>query len=465
MKITRIASSALAWLGGIAFGLIVVTCLVFLGINWHDQPVSEAAARLDKLYRERSPVADEENGYVYLVGFSVAKTEDPRAWGMKRIAWAKRLARQAGTEPILNFPGEDHDLTNARSASARALSEACRKINPQCLEVLNGDKHVADWLEEEEWLLARYKTLVAHPRWLETLPYDERFPIPRFSDIFEGQKLLLTQAWLLAGRGDAASVHELLDADVRFWRQSLEASDTLISRMIALASLKRHFAWANIVLRRLPSHRVMEAMPKFWLAPISDSERSMLRCLTGEWVFFNSIIRRTKESEFDPLSTLDEDSAARHLLWRMVKPMFQAQDTSNQYAKLLISISETLQVPYEQYPQAVVRARAMESEFTGNDFPSRIYNILGDAIFFINGPDFTSYAIKVADLEGLRRIAVLSAELRSQGVAAEQVPKKLSEAAVRNPYTGKPFLWDEKEKAIVFASFGPGESGRYAILY
>ena len=71
----------------------------------------------------------------------------------------------------------------------------------------------------------------------------------------------------------------------------------------------------------------------------------------------------------------------------------------------------------------------------------------------------------LADLEGVRRMSLLAVQLRSERIAAEQVPQKLREATARNPYTAKPFAWDEANHAIVFSGIAPGERGRHAILY
>lgn len=283
MSIAKTALKFLAWCIGVVLVLGVALYLVVIGINWHDQPAAEGAIRLDRISRDRAPVPDEDNAYVYMAGFAVAQEEDPRAWGARRVAWAQKILAQPPNEPVTGFPGEDHDFKSRRSAAVKAFSEACRQVDQKCLDALEGgDGNVAAWLAAEGWLLARYKTLLGHKEWRETVPWDDRVPLPATSSVLEGQKLLLAKAWTLAGQRDAAGVKRLLEADVRFWRHTLAASDNLISKMIATAALRRHFAWSNLVLRRLPPHAARSAMPERWLAPISESERSMLRSLAGE---------------------------------------------------------------------------------------------------------------------------------------------------------------------------------------
>lgn len=468
IRIAKTILKILAWLIGGVVALAVAAYLVALAVNWNDQPASEAAIRLERLSRERPPVADADNGYVYVAGFSVARQRDPQVWGARRVAWAEKILAQPPADPVTGFPGSEHDFKRERSASVQALSEACRKVDMGCLEALEaGDKSIAEWLASEGWVLARYKTLLAHKGWREPVPWDERVPLPQYGQVHEGQKLLLAEAWTLAGRGDAAGIRRLLDADVRFWRHALAEADNLIPKMVAAAALRRHFAWSNLVLRRLPPAAASDAAPPLWKVPVSDAERSMLRSLAGEWAFFDRTIRREAESD-DPPYTSEEIPATvgKRVLWRMSSPMFQVQDTSNRYADLLASVAETLQVPYEDYPRAFQRARALPDEAAEAAFPSRPYNVLGDILFAIGAGDVTPYAVRVADLEGLRRATLLALGLRARGVPPAQVPRELlADVSLRNPYDGKPFAWDARANAIVFLGLEEGERGHHALLY
>src|ERR1700757_1833699 len=75
----------------------------------------------------------------------------------------------------------------------------------------------------------------------EDIPPDAGLPIAPFASILEGQKVLLPQPWTYANAKNAAGVRESLSKDMRFWRHTLEHSDFLITKMIAVAALKRDF--------------------------------------------------------------------------------------------------------------------------------------------------------------------------------------------------------------------------------
>ena len=67
--------------------------------------------------------------------------------------------------------------------------------------------------------------------------------------------LLLLQAKVLADDGDVAAASALLASDARFWRMVHASADSLITKMIAGAALRRHFEWGNLVLRGFPAGR------------------------------------------------------------------------------------------------------------------------------------------------------------------------------------------------------------------
>jgi hypothetical protein len=127
----------------------------------------------------------------------------------------------------------------------------------------------------------------------------------------EGQKLLMLDAKVRARKGDHAGVRDLLARDLRFWRRVFESSDTLLTKMIAKAAIDRHFSLGNLVLRSLPSDRAVDALPEEWRTPISDSERSLLRLLVGEWTYMSAVLQF--RSRFSASNELDRRERANRL--------------------------------------------------------------------------------------------------------------------------------------------------------
>ena len=396
----------IATLAGGLLAAVAVAYLALLFINRHDQLPSPDVLRFEVLYRERPPVANADNGYLYAMGFFT-------------------------------------HTKSSRSPAVQSLAEACRVVDQACVDALEGkDKTVGEWFVSERWLFDRYRTLLAHSGWRQPKAFDPAAPLPAYTTIFQGQRLLLLHAATLASSGDVAAVRELLGEDVRFWRMVLESSDVVLDKMFAVAALNRHFGIGNLVLRRLPA-----AMPLEWAQELKPS---MTRALVGEWEYLNASLRKTKALE--P---------------RIYRPLFQPQDTSNKLAAMLAGAARELDAPVSRYPQVLRRMRAQTNhapEELGGF--AALYNLIGSMITSV--PDaytYGQYAARVADVEGVRRAAVVATTLRSRGVAADDVPAQLTASEMRNPYTNAPFAWDLKEKAIVFTGLEAGERGRHDFRY
>jgi hypothetical protein len=463
----------MAWLAGGVLGLAVVAYAVLLAINWRDRPPSEEALRLAALFQGRPSVSDADNGYVYAMGFGVRPDEDPYATGLRRIEWLRHLPENPAVWPTGDPLEGNFDIKAGRAPAAQRLAEACGADMHQCAPALEGaEEIVVEWLKSEGWLLNRYQALLNRSGWLDPFRFDVRAPLPAYSGISDGQKLLLAQAWLLAGRKDAAGVRELLAKDVRFWRQVLQSSDNLISRMIAIAGLKRHFVFGNLVLRRLPAERVMEGLPHEWTREISDAEKSMARCLAGEWLFIDRMLKQVRDYGVwgnVEQEEVDEESGGAQavilkMVWRAAAPMYQPQDSSNRWAGQLARVGRELSAPYAQYRGAMERAKAISTEEWEPSL-SGLYNLTGEIIFATGISDYSSYGARVADIEGVRRAAFLAAQLRSRKVTATEVSAQLAASSVRVPYTGEPFTWDETEKAVIFQGLEPAERARYRFVY
>jgi hypothetical protein len=66
------------WIAGGTLGLGVALYLVAVAINWHDREPSAAAIQFTNLYRERPTVAEEDNAFIYAMGFAVELDANPR---------------------------------------------------------------------------------------------------------------------------------------------------------------------------------------------------------------------------------------------------------------------------------------------------------------------------------------------------------------------------------------------------
>jgi hypothetical protein len=400
----------LGWIAGAVLALAVVLYLTALVVNRHDAEPSAAATRLANLYRDRPAVADKDNGFVALATFDAMPVD--------------RQKRDSAIQQFID------DCNPGKRACASAFETA--------------DAVFERWMTAEPELLDQYQQLIAHTGWREAVPEHLSTPLPKYALVIDGQRVLLLKSKRLVAGGDYAGAQTLLTNDTRFWRTMLESSDTLISKMIATAALYRHFELGNEVVRHVPAAQVTNTLPASWQTPLSDAERSMTRCMTGEWIYMSAIV---------------PDTVQEHTLM----PFFQRQDTLNHYAEWHEQIGAMLNVPLKQYGALTERSSRHVSEETA--WPLSPYNIIGRILFTSGSTDYASYAVRVGDIEGVRRAALEAVTLRAAGVPASGVATALSNAQLRNPYNGQPFAWDEKEGAIVFRGLQPGERGEHRIRY
>ena len=446
--------------------LLAIGYIVLFTINFHDQPPSSAAKRLAQLSSSRTQVEDDYNGYVYLLGFSAKQGVEPQEQGKKYIQWAQKTVSESAASIIEEFPDRNSDFKVQKSKLIRELLQQCRTIDSACLYLLEHNQDsILHWIESNRWLMERYQTLIRYHEWAEIVPYDTRLPLPEYSAVFDAQSLLFTEAWLVAAEGDAEKVKTLLTRDVGFWREVLGSSDILITKMIAVAALKRHFSWSNLVLRALPNEVVSESLPESWQLPITESERSMLRCMTGEWVFSKSMLERAKLDFNNEYIFPEQYSSISSISWILLRPLLKTQDSSNQLAEAILAFDETLNQPYSSYPHAVEQATSVWLSELRRPFPGRAYNLVGDLLLSVSDWNPAQYAVRVTDLEGVRRLALVAAELRAWSLTPQKIEGALKETELRNPYNGEPFLWNEASESIEFHGLEEGERGQHSILY
>lgn len=445
--------------------LAILVYLLLLLINLNDAEPTELTQQFRNSYASYPVPADSDNAFLSILGFSALPDDDPLTMGVARRDWMLSNDWKSRTtdDPLLM----DYEPRARRSESVTNLAEACKDPGLACIASLDADSRtLEEWLKSEDWLRRRYVDLLAMPAFFEMNSFDVAAPLPSYHVVLEGQKLLFLDSLLSARSGDMEAVRQFLEKDLAFWRSVLSQSDLLITKMIATAAVAKHFKFGNLLFRELHGQGTSVSLPAVWLQPITLEERTMRRCFVGEWLFSESIINDYRNSKIYPLSDsfyADEQSLADAVAWRLIKPFWQPQDSSNRYAGLLADMSDSLDAPLENLPEALPEAvAAAEMAFKPR---SRLYNITGDYLFAGSGTTMPSYSARVADLEGIRRAAVILAELRSESVGVEEVPDIVSSNPITDPYKALPFEWEIGRKAIVFEGLEERERGTHRLPY
>jgi hypothetical protein len=415
----------------------VIAVLALLGC---DAPPPDPVVRLKQVFAERPAVADADNAFLDVFGFAAPAGTDPHELGVRRLAWLEKYnvdRRSAGADP--GMPGLN--MKAHRSQALEQVIDACRAaIARACGSALDRVKGGATLSEIEPLLLDRYQVLLGRTGWRETgTPYAET-TLPSYEGAIEAQRLMLIRLRNAAAAGDVEKVRAMLSRDLTYWRMALASSDFLLSKMIALAAIRQHFALGSYVLRDLPADRVMGVVPAQWRVAFSDAERSILRPMSGEIRLAEQMFQAGGGS--GPESDYSGDAGqSRAPLDRLVNRMAQKvrQPKFRDVADYFLSAAEGFQAPLPEYEAVSMKLR---SRYASSDVAW----------------DLSQYAMRIGSAEGMRRAALLTVELRSQSVPVAELSAKLKDSPLRNPYTGQPFDWDEADQAIVF--IGP-ESRKY----
>jgi len=443
--------SLLLWFLSAAVILVILVVSTVMFVNRKDQEPSPAALSLKKIAASQATVADQDNAFVYAMGFLAPEDSDAGEIGSARVQWLRGFVAKANSEEFPKIPGEEGVLAKARSAEFRQLASVCKESNRACADAIERDPaRIRGWASSESKMIDRYQGLLAFRQWRELWPSDLRALTPHFAEILDGQRLMLLKAWLMAGNGDAAGSKRLLERDLQFWRMTLAESTSLISKLIAASAIEQHFKMGNLVLRRLPPASVTRGIPEGWVEPITVRERSMMNVMANESAFSERYLGSALKS--GAWFETDDETGSESLGTRLAaRFLFQPQATVNINANRLHAVAELFERDYAVVPAAADDLQASK-EFRQKEFTELgIYNFMGDLLANLSEPEMhVKYGFRIANLEGVRRISLLASQLRSIGVNEKDLPQSLYKSGLRDPFDGSPFNWDAKEKSLVF---------------
>ena len=434
----------LKWLGvGVAglFGLAVLGYGVLLVINWSDEPLSETAqtylAHLEEL---REPPL-EGNGFFYLAGISAAEGEDPwdlaREWrDWSHLPWPDRLDVEEPQGPVLEMDFE-------WLAGVYEYSDGCRTPDAECINLLETEyEAVRQGLAAAELLLDRYDFLMGLSLWQEDIVDDPtRSYVMVFGAAISLGRLNGMRAWVLAREGETDTALALLEREASFWRDVLAEKSPDEGKWLVPIVLRNNALWTNRILSISPNAQGAE-IPTAWRRPLTQAERDL---------------RAAHAMRVSTFLNWDSFNLGYASLWDRLKsvaaePLFQPAATANRLAEYYAKVDAAMRLTYPEIRQALDEIAAENRE----QFRLfRAYNPTGNTLYGISTYSYVrSIWFGVNDLEGARRALLLTHELRTEGVAPEDVAAYLEDASLRDPYTGEAFTWDAEAGAISYQGMG-----------
>jgi len=381
--------------------LFLLIAFVFF-INREDKPESESVIKLQRIAAASTPVKDRDNAFVYVMGFSALDNADVMTEGAARVEQMRKSMETPG--PI--------DVAEIR---------------------------VQEQLQREPAkLIERYERLLEFKQWQEIRQGDQRPLIAAFGRVFEAQRQMYLKALSLETNEDAADCKRMLEKDYRFWRMILAESASVNVKMIAARSIELHFEMGNLVVRRFPPALTMVAIPEGWREPFSSRERSLAKMMANEWIFYD---------------LRPDDERSKNLVSMLFGSfLYQPQATSNANADRMLRVVGLYDRDYAAIPQAAATFLATYGTEKKAAADIGVYNPVGRILLNMEGMDaYTRYGFRVANLEGMRRVALLASQLRSSGAKGNDVAEGVRTSDLRDPYDGKEFAWDPGQGAFLFS--------------
>jgi hypothetical protein len=233
-------------------------------------------------------------------------------------------------------------------------------------------------------------------------------------------------------------------ADMQFWRMALTDSQTLIGRMVTLASLRRNLSALSYAINKETELSPTQAQSlQTLLKPLTPEEVSMDRALTAELRFgaenWKTAPKKVPEGESTALWLLTQPTASANLFYRQtLKPTFALSQMSSK----------------DFYERAQTPIKALEfSRFNP-------YN-LGGKIYLSKNWQLSPYIGRAHDLAGIYSLVALQLELRTN--PPQDVIAAIKSSPYKNPYTQKPFDYDPATKALSFQCFEVKESCKISL--
>lgn len=429
----------LLWaLGALAMLLIGVV----FWVNRADEAPSADARALEAIVASARPVSAADDAIAGLAALGTLRVE--------------ATAPSDANGKVAAAASDEAAMRTSRGTRLHAAFNVCTPRRDDCPSlVAAAEPDMPAWIARNSALLAGYRRVLSRRGWYEAPPpenFDAWSP-PGVGTAMEGQRLLLSQAMLDARAGRADAVRDALQADAAFWRAGLAGTRTLIGKMTAARAVQRNLDMGAWAIARLPAERVADAIPVAWNAPFTPAERSLLPALAWEWKSSDNHMHRLYRDARDGLHERDAPA---------INPLFKPQATSNRHARALRRIAQANGTEHAQLERAMRRLRAEIEDETR--YPYSLYNPIGRILGSIALPAYGDYGGRVADLEARRRAVLAVADLHRNGIARAHVQSALNASTYRNPYDGRPFVWDAGPGCVRIGGIDRIE-GRSCIAY
>jgi hypothetical protein len=438
---------------------LVAILLVVAAVNLIDEDLKPETTALMAQPPMGKP--DEKNGYVDFLGMNAPAGQDPAAWGRKA---AQAYGAQA--DPAFKKTPE---WENATKSHLVATKEAAW-CNPEKLDCIALAREKGDALKPllalapHPELLARYRVAREKPDFADiSIGTDPLSSLPAFQRLVEAAALTRLDIALKAAAGELEPAVAELEREIAFHRKMLADGRTLITVMVGNTLLVRDLLVASELLRMggdvvTPFRGRLRAAVGF---PVDMKSMDVaVRNESSMGLSFVNGLRAKMRDErakgmFNALGVAPASTSSWWLSW-----LVRENETLNLLAALYANEIATLKVPAAGFNDARKAAKDKKDALTQRPWYGEVVNPVGKGMAEAMLPSYPSYIARMHDLEALRRMVHLQGMLAEAGIdePAAMAAYLAGDGAKAgaNPFTGKPFDFDQAKKRLSFDPVGTG---------
>jgi hypothetical protein len=416
--------------------------LAALAINAFDErPSREAIALLQPPVNRYKP---EENIYVSLAGFDAPAGQSVIAVGQARIAHYNERVDPMLLDPMLGL--EVLTADDPLRLKFNGSMDFCRPREASFWQSVHANApKIKQLVDQNRELYQRYLALLDLPGYYETARPTHLSPLYLApSDV---RNLFLASVSLQLQAGDDAQVKAALKSlrrDVEFWHRMITGEGTLISKMIAVASLQTD----SLVLSDMiadPRTAIPQNMDEF-LPQFDVSDWNISNAFTAEFRVHEFMYRQVRALSDGHWQPPDSSRAAR--VWiRISSPIegqfFKLNATENLSAKAMNELAGFAALDPSTFAMEQARIKKWEQDYADFFSVRTVYNPVGKVLVAIATPFYTDYVFRPYDAAALQRLVRLSFEIRRQRISPSAIPgfMKIHPEWSTHPADGRPFVW------------------------
>jgi len=459
--IAAIARFSLKVVGVLAIVVLAILLACF-AVNLHDEPLATEAKALAAV--PANSYGPNENIYISVAGFDASAAQSVVATGEARI----REYNQA-LDWRLAHPTDFAAYSSKTDPDALKFSGTSDFCGSPPLSVWSETKkhrlEIAALLSANHELFQRYLGLHRLRGYFETARPSYLAPF-----YFVPQPVRCLFLSDIADRIQTGSLEqkrgaiEDLSQDLRTWKLIMQGQGTLISKMIASASLHRDLMLlAEAVTDPSTDMGLFEGKQGDALTPFPTMDWNIGSAFGAEFRATVPLYGQMTSAKW-AISGMDEERVTwwQRLWLAFQMNFFKYNATENLSARQMVQLTKLAVSDPQRFSAAREEYHAWLRDNEDLISPRTIFNPIGKILVSIAAPAYEEYVLRAYDVAAFQRLVYLAYQIRRQGIELSDIPTFLKQHQEwsTHPVNGTPFRWNLQSKELTADPVGPSPTGR-----